>query len=250
MDEPAFCDRLEADPKGVCTLKIHFVIAGLLLFSPCADPLANVGRLGEVTLPDGATVASVVPGVADSADAPLVLDQLLTQDQPAPTSMATGPDAQQVAPGTLLPYGQIATVCGVSMGTLVTRIAAAAGYALYDSAPNQTALRVHYLSGFPDGCARIFSAALVLFGDVGTHEMVRYLPSNATMPYSRTDTAYEQAKAQFCGVPAGQPCGRKLDRLAAYSTFITIYETFGTNPEWGEIFLHQGQVMAIDVRRG
>ena len=91
---------------------------------------------------------------------------------------------------------------------------------------------------------------MVLFGDVGTHEMVRYLSANAEMPYSGTDAAYEQVKAQFCGVPTGQPCGRKLDRLAAHSTFVTIYETFGTNPEWGEIFLHEGQVMAIDVRRG
>ena len=231
-------------------MNTRYVITGLLLLSACADPLASVGRLGEVSLPEGATVVSVTPGAADAADAPLVLDQLLTQDQSALTSMATGPDARQVAPGTLLPHGQIATVCGVSTSALGTRIAASAGYELYDSTPNQTALRVHYLTGFPDGCARIFSAALVLFGDVGTHEMVRYLSANAEMPYSGTDAAYEQVKAQFCGVPTGQPCGRKLDRLAAHSTFVTIYETFGTNPEWGEIFLHEGQVMAIDVRRG
>jgi hypothetical protein len=273
----------------------------------CADPLATVERLDEVNLADGAGAASALPGPGDSADAPLVVDQLLARDGTgsdatssaetpigdvgpdtpprhgfwalfAPTvpqsdagvvpaaateagdetgvtavaaaSMATGPDALQVAPGTVLPYGEIATVCGQPNAALGTRIAASAGYALYDSAPNQTALRVHYLTGFPDGCARIFSAALVLFGDVGTHEMVRYMPTNATMPYSATDTAYEQVKAQFCGVSAGQPCGGRIDRLAAHSTFVTIYETFGTSPEWGEIFLHQGQVMAIDLRRG
>ena len=168
----------------------------------------------------------------------------------AAPGLQIGPDAQQVAPGTLLPYGQIATVCGQPEAALGTPVATSSGYSLYDSAANSTALRVQYLTGFPDGCARIFSAALVLFGDVGTHEAIRYLPSNSAMAYSLTDTAYEQVKAQFCGVPSGQPCGRNIDRLAAQSTFVTIYETFGSTPEWGEIFLHQGQVMAIDVRRG
>ena len=325
------------------------------LLSACADPLRNVERLNEVALPEAALVASALPGAADSADAPPVLGQLLTQGQagsdagssaetpiasvgtyvpsrqgfwaqfgqpeadpqpqdtedpasaspemltdasamptdditdditedvaveaaaaparqgfwaqfsapeapivPGQASSATnasaglrsGPDAQQVAAGTLLPYGQIATVCGQPEAALGTRVATGAGYTLYDSAANSTALRVQYLTGFSDGCARTFSAALVLFGDVGTHEAIRYLPSNASMAYSGTDTVYEQVKTQVCSVPQGQPCGRNIDRFAAHSTFLTIYETFGTNPEWGEIFVHQGQVMAIDVRRG
>ncbi len=274
-------------------MRIQPFFLAVLLLSGCADPLRNVERLGEVALPDGALVASALPGASDSAGAAPVLAQLLAEGQGPETPIATvgaytpsrqgfwaqfsnpatpqtasaasaetalaadaapglrsGPDAQQVAPGTLLPYGQIATVCGQPEASLGTRVATGAGYELYDSAPVSTALRVQYLTGFPDGCARIFSAALVLFGDVGTHEVVRYLPSNASMTYSATDTAYEQVKAQFCSAPSGQPCGRNLDRLAAHSTFITIYETFGTNPEWGEIFVHQGQVMAIDLRRG
>jgi hypothetical protein len=276
-------------------LKTHGFIVALLLLTACADPMRNVERLGEVTVPSDSSVASALPGEADSADAPPVLGQLLADGSDAGTSaetpiayvgpytpprrgfwamfgaqtapqtvadttdsadsaasprLSTGPDAQQVAPGTLLPYGQIATVCGQPDSALGTRVAVGSGYELYDSAANSTALRAHYITGFPDGCARIFSAALVLFGDVGTHEVVRYLPSNASMAYSLTDTAYEQVKAAFCSVPAGQPCGRNLDRLAAHTTFVTIYETFGTNPEWGEIFVHDGQVMAIDVRRG
>ena len=274
-------------------MRIQPFFLAILLLSGCADPLRDVERLGEVALPDGALVASALPGTSDSAGAAPVLGQLLAEDQgteppiatvgaytpsrqgfwaqfrnpanpqtasaasaetalaaDAAPSLRSGPDAQQVAPGTLLPYGQIATVCGQPEASLGTRVATGAGYELYDSAPNSTALRVQYLTGFPDGCARTFSAALVLFGDVGTHEVVRYLPSNASMTYSATDTAYEQVKAQFCSAPSGQPCGRNLDRLAAHSTFITIYETFGTNPEWGEIFVHQGQVMAIDLRRG
>lgn len=269
----------------------YIAIAGVLLgLAGCADPMQNVERLGEVTLSADAAIATALPGAADSADAPLVLGQLLAGSgavgsaltpvavvAPAPSQgtgfwaqftapvapggvtdavagasprVGSGPDALQVAAGTLLPYGQIATVCGAPDSALGARIAVGSGYALFDSAPTTTALRAHYLTGFPDGCARIFSAALVLFGDVGTHEMIRYMPSNAGMAYSQTDTAYEQIKAQVCAVPAGQPCGRNLDSLAARSTFVTIYETFGSNAEWGEIFLHSGQVMAIDVRRG
>jgi hypothetical protein len=313
---------------GKCPLKIQSLLAVLLLLTACADPLRNVARLDEVSIPQGAAVASALPGAAEGAGAPPVLGQLLAQtataeapvsdasptppprrgfwasfgqappdavaatapppdimaepttqqvadDIPADTAPAprqgfwaqvtgpetvvlasataqvgNGPDAAQVPPGTLLPYGQMATVCGQPNSALGTKVASAAGYDLYDSAPNTTALRVQYLTGFPDGCARIFSAALVLFGDVGTHEAIRYLPSNAAMAYSRTDMAYEAVKAQFCGVASGHPCGAALDRLAAHSTFVTIYETFGTNPEWGEIFVHQGRVMAIDVRRG
>lgn len=192
------------------------------------------GDLGQISSP------------SPPANAPQVA---ASNTQPAP-GLSPGPDARQVAPGTLLPYGQIATVCGQPEASLGTRVATAAGYALYDSEPSSTAVRAQYLTGFADGCARIFSAALVLFGDVGTHEAIRYLPSNASMAYSGTDTAYEQVKAQVCAVSAGQPCGRNIDRLATHSTFVTIYETFGTNAEWGEIFVHQGQVMAIDVRRG
>ena len=51
------------------------------LLSACADPLRNVERLNEVALPEAALVASALPGAADSADAPPVLGQLLTQGQ-------------------------------------------------------------------------------------------------------------------------------------------------------------------------
>ena len=270
----------------------------MLLLTACADPLQNVERLDEVVLAEGAATASLAPGAGDTADAPLVVDQLLAGPDAAgpdaagpdaagpvvtdapqrrgflrlfglraagPATAAdaalplaagprvdagTGPDALQVSPGSLLPYGQIATVCGLSEADMGSRIAVASGYEIYDTAASTTTLRVHYITGFPDGCARIFSAALVLFGDVGTHEAIRYLPASSGMTYSATDTAYEQVKAQFCAAPSGQPCGRNLDRLSGHTTFVTIYETFGTNPEWGEIFLHDGQVMAIDVRRG
>lgn len=236
-------------------LKIHTVLTALLLLAACDDPMQSVERLGEVTLADGAAVASVMPGAADTAGAPLVLGQLLAGaagDAVATGSprTATGPDALQVGLGTLLPYGQIATVCGQPETALGARIAVGSGYAAYDSAPTSTALRPHYLTGFPDGCARIFSAALVLFGDIGTHEMIRYMPSNAHREYSAADAAYEQVKASFCGVPSGHPCGRNLDRLDAHTTFVTIYQTFGNADAWGEIFLSDGRVLAIDVRGG
>lgn len=247
VDLPADAAVAAALPGAADSAGAAPVLGQLVAQSQADEAETPIATVGPYTPPRqgfwAQFQASVAPDTAATASAET------TGAEVAPT-LRTGPDAQQVAAGTLLPYGQIATVCGQPEASLGTRVATASGYSLYDSAANSTALRVQYLTGFPDGCARIFSAALVLFGDVGTHEVVRYLPSNAAMGYSLTDTAYEQVKAQFCGAPSGQPCGRALDRLAARSTFITIYETFGTNPEWGEIFVHQGQVMAIDVRRG
>lgn len=165
---------------------------------------------------------------------------------PAPaTRQGNGPDAQIVTVGTQLPFGVIATNCDVSRRQLGTKVGQESGYTLYDTIPNATALRTHYITGFKDNCARQFTAATSLIGDIGTHEVVRYLPSNNRMAYSVTDNAYEQIKASFCGVAARQPCGGKLDRLARTTTFITAYRNFGANPTWANILLHKGGVVAM-----
>ncbi len=156
--------------------------------------------------------------------------------------------AGQVAPGQVLPYGEVATVCGLSDAALGTPVATASGYAIYDSSPTVVTPRTQYIDGFPDGCARQFTAALALFGDVGTHEITRYQPSNAGIPYSETDVAYEEIKAQVCGVPSGQPCGAALNRLGRDTVFVTVYEAFGTNPSWAEILIHRGEVVAMDFK--
>lgn len=153
--------------------------------------------------------------------------------------------AQQVTANTLLPYGKIARNCGVSRGALGAKVDANAGYTLYDSAPTTTGLRSHYITGFKDKCARQFTAATSLMGDIGTHEIVRYMPSNNAIKYSVTDAAYEAVKAAFCRVGQGVPCGSKMDRLARSTTFITAYERFGSNPTWSNILLHAGDVVAM-----
>lgn len=159
-----------------------------------------------------------------------------------------GPDAAQVAPGTVLPYGQIATVCDLARADLGSEIASAAGFTLYDTAPSSIALRTHYITGMADGCARQFSAALALVGDLATHELIRYQPSNDDLAWTATDQAYEAVKAAFCNVPERTPCGTRIDRLARQMAFITVYETFGTNPAWNEILLHGGDVLAMSFK--
>lgn len=64
-------------------------------------------------------------------------------------------------------------------------------------------------------------------------------------PYSAADNAYELIKASFCGTTRGRPCGRKLDRLARNTTFITTYESFSDNADWADILLSNGAVVAI-----
>lgn len=150
-----------------------------------------------------------------------------------------------VAGGAVLPYGQIARNCEVTGGQLGREVDDNAGYKLYDSNPNATGLRTQYITGFKDNCARQFTAATALMGEIGTHELVRYLPSNAKVPYSVTDKAYEAVKASVCGARRGKPCGAKLDVLARSTTFITAYEQFGSNPTWSNILLYNGSVVAM-----
>lgn len=163
---------------------------------------------------------------------------------------APGAGIEQPAPtdGALLPYGEIALVCGTDDDSLGTAIATQSGYVIRDTDPTSIAPRTQYITGFPDGCARQFTGALALFGDVGTHEVFRYEPSNAEIPYSATDIAYEEIKGRICGAAQGQPCGGALDRLGRRTTFVSIYETFGTNPSWADILIHDGTVVAMDFK--
>ncbi|MFT5744261.1 MAG: hypothetical protein ACI86S_002342 [Paracoccaceae bacterium] len=162
---------------------------------------------------------------------------------PAP---AAGPDAQMVAPGEVVAFGEIARACDVSRRGLGTQVARTSGFRLYDTIPNSTAPRTHYITGFPDDCPRQFTAALAIFGDVGTHEVVRYQDHNDHMPYSVVDNAYEAIKAQVCRVAHGQPCGSRLERLGRDALFVTVYERFGNSPNWADILIYDGEVIAMD----
>ena len=157
---------------------------------------------------------------------------------------------EQAAPadGAALPYGEIAILCGVAEDSLGTAIATQSGYVIRDTDPTSVAPRTQYITGFPDNCARQFTGALALFGDVGTHELFRYEPSNADLDWSETDLAYEQIKGRVCGAAQGQPCGVALERLGRRTTFVSIYETFGTNPTWADILIHDGTVVAMDFK--
>lgn len=152
-----------------------------------------------------------------------------------------------IPPRTIMAFGDIGPTCGLSNRDLGTKISEGSGFAIYDTIPNSTAARPHYITGFNDGCARQFTAALVLMGDVGTHEVVRYNRTRVDLPYSETDNAYEAIKTSFCRTGFGQPCGARLERLARGTTFVTAYERFGAGPIWAEFLLHNGEVAASTI---
>jgi hypothetical protein len=171
----------------------------------------------------------------------------------AASATSKTPDALKVAPGTLLPFGQIATVCGVkgkALGQEIDKSPATsrASYRLYDSAPSGTGQRSYYITGFKDGCARQFTAALALLGNPEFHEELRYR-SGAKQPYSKTDTAYEAVKSKSCGAPKGQPCkGWGAKKIAKSTAFVSVYERFGDTARWSEILLHNGEVVETTLR--
>ena len=144
------------------------------------------------------------------------------------TLSTPGPDTREVAPGT----------------ALGTPVAAEAGFTLYDTAATSTAQRTQYVTGFADGCARQFTAALALFGNVGTLEATSY---GAGISHSPVVPAYEEVKRQICGVPRGQPCGRATARLARNTTFLTAYAAFGASGRHADMLLHDGRALAMGV---
>lgn len=158
-------------------------------------------------------------------------------------------EPDQVPPNTQQALGEIGRTCDLPTRRLGRKVAEASGYAIYDTIPNSTAPRPHYITGFSDGCARQFTGALVLLGDVGTHEFTRYTRTRADLPYSATDQAYEALKSSFCRVGFGQPCGRRLEALGRRTTFVTAYERFGGAGRWAEFLLSDGAVLATTVEK-
>ena len=165
---------------------------------------------------------------------------------------AGDPDYRVVPMGTVLPYGTLARVCDVPdrrLGTRVERYPENRNtFAIYDSQPGATAPHTFYVTGFDDGCARQFTAALAMFGSPETHEQLRYGLPSKVQPYSETDAAYEQVKSKICRLGKGRPCGSAMSRLARNTAFVSVYERFGSNPVWKTILLHDGAVIATDIR--
>lgn len=170
----------------------------------------------------------------------------------AKTPKPGSPDYEQVGPGVTLPYGKMARLCGVSAARLGKKVekfpASGRGYTLYDSKPGSTGQRSFFVTGFDDGCARQFTAALALFASPEMHEQIRYgLPSRGRA-FTSADKAYEGVKTKVCRVARGKPCGAKMDKLSKNTAFISVYERFGGGSGWKNILLHDGQVSAMDVR--
>ncbi len=216
----------------------------------------DVGEDGvAIAAPDDAPgfFAGLFGGAADSAPAeeaeapsPGLLGRLMGNE--APGDVADAPE-DNIPPLTNQVFGEVGTTCGLSTREMGAKIASVSGYTIYDTAPNTTAPRPYYITGFNDRCARQFTAALVLTGDVGTHEVVRYETAQSRRPYTQVDNAYEAIKASFCRAGFGKPCGRRIDALARNTTFITGYERFTSSPVWMEILLHDGEVAAVGIER-
>lgn len=164
------------------------------------------------------------------------------------------PDARLVAPGTVLPYGEVARVCDLPTRDLGSEVARyperRPQYRVYDSVPGSTTPRVFYVTGFPDGCARQFTAAMAMFASPAMHEQLRYGAPAESLPYSDTDKAYDQIKRRVCGVGRNKPCGSRIGQLERDTAFVTVYERFGSNARWATILLHDGQVVARDTKSG
>ncbi|PIE09691.1 MAG: hypothetical protein CSA72_11455 [Rhodobacterales bacterium] len=162
-----------------------------------------------------------------------------------PGRVGNGPDSQQIASGEKLPFGEIARVCDLRRSDRGTKIGEAGGITLWDPFPNSTAPRPHYLTGFPDGCARSFTAALAMFGAADMHETTRY---SASGPYDAVDQAYEDVKSRVCRARRGQPCGDKMPRLERQLAFVSAYDSFGNSTNSAAFLIHAGKVLAATRR--
>jgi hypothetical protein len=162
------------------------------------------------------------------------------------SAVLTGPDAQEIAPGTPLSFGQIARVCALPKSALGTEVDRSGKYRLYDSAKGTAAQRPYYITGFDDGCTRQITGALAMFGSASNHEFMRYGAPLKGKPYSETDKAYEKAKRDVCRANRGKPCGAQIGKLEKTTVFVTVYDQFVGAQNWHNILLHDGAVMAMN----
>ena len=152
-----------------------------------------------------------------------------------------------------LRFGEVGVACGVprlALGTQVDRFPKKGRtvWRLYDTASDSVVPRTQYVTGFSDGCARKFTAALALFGSPALHETQRYSGAQKGAPYSQTDNAYEKIKLSVCNVGKGKPCpASRYRKLETSTSFVTVYHRFGNARSWMELFLHNGQLVNSDM---
>ncbi|SHL16946.1 hypothetical protein SAMN05444414_106153 [Roseovarius marisflavi] len=236
--------------------------------APAPDREAQFASLeGDEAMHDAAPIPeqAVAPERQPKPDTRIALAETLKPETPkgggflsflrpaTPTAAASTSDSE-IAPGTVLPYGQAARICGLAprdMGKRVQQYPEKRPvYALYDSDPRDAGPHSFYITGFDDGCAQQFTASLVMFGSVGLHEQLRYGLPAKVQPYSDTDKAYETIKSKVCRVGRKTPCGASLSRLERNTVFITIYKNFGGNTEWSEMLLHDRKMIALSHKGG
>lgn len=51
-------------------------------------------------------------------------------------------------------------------------------------------------------------------------------------------------------MPRREPCGARIKRLERDTVFLSIYERFGDNARWKNLLLHNGDLLAQDVKGG
>lgn len=235
--------------KNAVTPKALVAFAALVWLAGCGDPLSGVGRLSELELAEDPPVA--VMAEPTSADEPIARPGLFSRMLGGGSSREAPPS---VPAGTILSFGEVKPVCDLPKAKRGAEIAAfperGAAYRLYDSEPGRTTPHPYYITGFDDGCARTFTAAVAVFGAPEMHELLRYGLPAEVHPYSAVDTAYEAVKGRICRVARGKPCGDKVSKLEKDTVFVSAYETYGDNATWLEMLLHDGDLIETDVKSG
>ena len=169
------------------------------------------------------------------------------------SAFAADTNLADVTKGSTLPFGEVGRVCDARGGRLGKEIARfperGKGYRLHDSAPGSTSPHTFYVTGFRDGCPRQFTAALALFGAPSLYEQLRYGEAAENHSRSATDKAYEKVKSRVCGVSRRKPCGRKIKSLERDTVFISVYERFEDNARWADILVHDGAVLAANIKK-
>lgn len=159
-----------------------------------------------------------------------------------------------VPAGTLLSFGVVKPVCDLPRAKRGKRTGAfpkrGKTWRLYDSAPGKTTPHPFYVTGFADGCARTFTAAVAVFGSPEMHELLRYGLPAKVQPYSETDKVYERIKRRICKVGRRKPCGARIRQLEKNTVFVSAYEKFGNNSTWFNMLLHDGDIAATDLKSG
>ena len=252
-------------------MRIASACLSLMLVASCGTEMAEVPRLADESIAEDAPKMSVAAQRSPQPSTGGFLSALFGGTRQAPQPEAAAPGSTEadvteasvpaadavksdIAFGTRLPYGRVAKICGVADRQLGEKIAQyperRPKHRLYDSAPGSTRPHTFYITGFDDGCARQFTAAMAVFGSVEMHEQLRYGLPAEVQPYSDTDKAYEKLKRRVCNKPRRKPCGSRIGQMAKDTVFLSVYERLGGNSQWMNILLHGGDIVAQDRKSG